>query len=136
MGKRKYEERSLADDPNWSRASDLADDIQDLIRQIQILDITIARMQKDKAEAEFNGRQVNPFFSKMFSITKKKDKDEYYLEPSSYYSEQQIKVSEAELIMLREFKNQRLNDLNEEVRNLSNKINLLEDAKKGDVDDD
>ena len=129
MSKRKYEEKSLADDPNWSRASDLANDIEDLIRQIQTLDITIAKMQKAKAEAEFHGRQVNPFFSRIFSITKKKDKDEYYLEPSSYYSEHQIKVSEAELIMLREFKNQRLNDLNEEVRNLSNKINLLADVK-------
>ena len=129
MGKRKVQAASLADDPNWSRASDLANDIEDLIRQIQTLDITIARMQKDKAEAEFHGRQVNPFFSKIFSITKKKNKDEYYFEPSSYYSEQQIKVSEAELIMLREFKNQRLNDLNEEVRNLSNKINLLVDVK-------
>lgn len=130
MAKRKVQAVSLADDPNWSRASDLADDIQDLIRQIQTLDITIAKMQKDKAEAEFHGRQVNPFFSKIFSITKKKDKDDYYLEPSSYYSEQQIKVSEAELIVLREFKNQRLNDLNEEVKNLSNEINLLEDAEK------
>lgn len=129
MAKRKVQAVSLADDPNWSRANDLADDIQDLIRQIQILDITIAKIQKDKAEAEFHGRQVNPFFSKLFSITKKKDKDEYYLEPSSYYREQQIRVSEAELIMLREFKNQRLNDLNEEVRNLSNEINLLVDAK-------
>ena len=129
MAKRKVQAVSLADDQNWSRANDLADDIQDLIRQIQILDITIAKIQKDKAEAEFHGRQVNPFFSKLFSITKKKDKDEYYLEPSSYYREQQIRVSEAELIMLREFKNQRLNDLNEEVRNLSNEINLLVDAK-------
>lgn len=128
MGKRK--EKALADDPNWSRASDLADDIQDLIGQIQILDITIAKIQKDKAEAEFHGRQVNPFFSKIFSITKKKGKDEYFLEPSSYYSEQSIRVSEAELIMLREFKNQRLNDLNEEVKNLSNEINLLEDVEK------
>lgn len=127
----KRKKKSLADDPNWSRAYDLADDIQDLIHQIQILDITIARMQKDKAEAEFNGRQVNPFFSKIFAITKKKDKDEYFLEPSSYYSEQEIRVSEAELIMLREFKNQRLNELNEEVRNLSNEINLLEDTERG-----
>lgn len=130
MGKRKAQAASLADDPNWSRASDLADDIQDLIGQIQILDIAIAKIQKDKAEAEFHGRQVNPFFSKIFSITKKKDKDEYFLQPSSYYEEQAIRVSEAELIMLRGFKNQRLNDLNEEVKNLSNKINLLEDAEK------
>lgn len=38
------------------------------------------------------------------------------MEPSSYYEGQVIRVSEAELIMLREFKNQRLNDLNEEVK--------------------
>lgn len=121
---------SLEDDPNWKRANELSNNIQDLIHQIQVLDITIAKMQKEKAETEFNGRQVNPFFSKVFAITKKKDKDEYYLEPSSYYREQTIRVSEAELIMLREFKNQRLNDLNEEVKNLSNKINLLVDVKK------
>lgn len=134
MGKRKVQEPSLQDDLNWQKANNLTNDIQDLIRQIQTLDLTIAKMQKDKAEIEFHGRQVNPFFSKLFAITKKKNKDVYYLEPSDYYRDQAIRVSEAELIMLREFKNQRLNNLNEEVRNLSNEINHR-DIEEGDEDE-
>ena len=122
MGK-KY--KSVTEDPTWIEAHKLNQDIKGLVHEIQILDMAISEMQVKKAETEFNGTQVTPFFSRVFSIRKKSKTKEFFLEPSNYYltDERCICVCEAELLMIRSFKQKQLDELNAEVQRISSKIN-------------
>lgn len=112
--------------PEYERAKLLYESLKDIQNEVQNIDRAIAEMQISKARFEMDGGKATPFFCRFFKIVKKKhnDKpDEFFAQPSEYMAGQCISLSEAELLMLKGFKQGRIDELNDEVRKLSTKIN-------------
>ena len=116
MKKKEYSEEYII-------AKQLSHDLQELYREISIIDKALAEMQIDKAEAEMGGEKASPLWKKWFRITKKQSTKQFFAEPEGYYLDKRISLSEAELVMLRGFKQGRIDEINEEIRKLSEKIN-------------
>ena len=119
MGKKKVD-----DDPTYVKACNLNGELKKLNEEIRIIDEAISEMQMSKAAYEVRGGKATPFFFKTFKITKKKETNEYFAEPSNnYYENRAIRLCEAEFIMLRGFKESRVAEINKQIQELSAKIN-------------
>lgn len=115
----------IENNPLYKEATYLYKEIRLINEELHILDNAIAQIQVEKVEDEFNYNiETNPLSTfKRFTIKKNRKpnkEQDFFIEES--YSMPKIRLSEVELIMLRSFKAERLNDLNLQVQKLSAEI--------------
>ena len=118
MGKKKE------NSPEYESAVELSEKLCKIQDEVRIIDRAIADLQVSKAKKEMDGFRTNPFFKKWVSIVKREKSTEFFAEPNHYYDNgRRISISEAEFVMLRAFKQGRIDEINEEIRKLSERIN-------------
>lgn len=123
MGKKKDKYERLYEDERYQEAVALQSKIKQLNEEIRHIDEALAEMQIDRVRCEvLEERITDPFWQKLFGITKKKETKEYFAEPSTYHTDKLISLCEPELMFLRGFKAARIKDLNKQVEELSVEI--------------
>ena len=112
--------------PEYEKAKKLSKELNDTYKDIMVLDKAIAEIQVDKAEAELDEScYASAMWKRIFRIAKKKKDNSFFAEPSSYNDDDCIMISEPELVMLRSFKQKRIDQLNDEISKLSAQINII-----------
>ena len=113
--------RDLYTDPKFKAARDLRDQLRKTNNEIRMIDETLAEMQIDRITNEISyGTKTTPFFMKWFSLKKKKS-GECYMDKYAT-DDNMISLCEAELLLLRGFKQGKVDEINKEIQELSKEI--------------
>ena len=119
MGKKK----TLDDYPKYKRAINLRNQLQSLNKEIQIIDEAIMEMQIEKLNAEYKyGEKTTPFWQRWFGFYRRK-KDGNCCLDQNRYDKPAISLCEAELLLIKGFKQGRVDEINKEIQELSKEIN-------------
>ena len=127
MGTKNHKKKKASDCLIYQQAQQLSDQIRQVNHDIHILDEAIADLQLAKIRTEVEQKQsTTPLFSRLFRFKKKRASDDevsFFADYTGVETPNSFNLSEAELIMLREFKARLVDDLNQQVATLSSTVN-------------
>lgn len=125
MGK-KQTKSSAEDNEFYQFAQNIYQSIKECNEEIRILDEAISQLQLKKIKDEVEKEKIaTPFWGKKLKITTTPRYDKFFGELDEYCYGKSILLTEAEMIMLRSFKEARLKQLNEIVQKISNEVNQI-----------
>ena len=108
--------------PEYIEATDLSHKLKCISADVAIIDRMLADIQIAKAEAEEKGEKTSPLWKELFHIKQRIISKSLFAESNRYSYVGSISLTETELIMIRGFKQEQINQINKQILDLSERI--------------
>ena len=109
--------------PEYTEATELSHKLKCIYADVTIIDKMLADIQISKAEAEEKGKKATPLWRELFHIKQRIISKSLFAESDRYSYVGSISLTETELIMIRGFKQEQINQINKQILELSERIN-------------